>query len=259
MNVSTNPTADQITGALSAADVAREYHAWRLPVRAFHWINLVALLWLIGSGLCILFENELSLPTASRVSLKTVHKWAGYVFVINLLVRIAWGFVDRGHGNLRRVLPFRRGFWGELRGYIAGGQATPYVGLNPVGSLMVFALLVLLLAQGATGLVLAGTDLYQGPFGDYFARWIAAPGVDIATLVPGDRTSPKISKDGMASMRAFRAPIVATHLYVFYAILLFAFLHIAGVVWAECAKRVNVVSAMITGRKRLSGTPVDAG
>lgn len=258
MNVSTNTAMHAADTVQSSAGVVREYHAWRLPVRAFHWINLVALLWLIGSGLCILYENELSLPTASRVSFKTVHKWAGYVFVINLLVRIAWGFVDRGHGNLRRVLPFRRGFAGELAAYLRSGQNAQYVGLNPVGSLMVFTLLVLLLAQGTTGLILAGTDLYQGPFGDYFARWVAAPGVDIATLVPGDRTSPKISKEGMAAMRAFRAPVVTTHLYVFYAILICAFLHIAGVVWSEVAKKANVISGMITGRKRLDGAPVDA-
>ncbi len=235
----------------------REYDVWRAPVRAFHWINLAALLCLIATGLCILYENELSLPTASRVSFKTVHKWAGNVFAINLIARIAWGFVDPGHGNLGRVLPFRRGFVGELRAYLAGGMTTPYLGLNPVGSLMVTALLVLLLVQAGTGIVLAGTDLYHGPTGDYFARWVAAPGVDVSTLVPGDRTSAKINNEGMASMRAFRSPIVITHQYVFYAILVCSVGHVGGVVFVESRRRINVISAMITGRKRLEGTPAD--
>lgn len=236
---------------------SHEYDVWPAPVRAFHWINLAALLCLIGSGLCILYENELSLPTASRVSFKIVHKWAGYVFAINLVVRIAWGFLDKGHGNLGRVLPFRRGFLGELRAYLGSGMTTPYLGLNPVGSLMVTALLVLLLAQAGTGIILAGTDLYHGPFGDYFARWVAAPGVDIATLVPGDRNSAKISKEGMAAMRAFRTPIVTTHLWVFYAILICSAGHVGGVIWVEHRKRSNVISAMITGRKRVEGVPAD--
>lgn len=236
----------------------KDYVAWRAPVRAFHWINLASLLVLIASGLCILYENELSLPTASRVSFKIVHKWAGYVFAINLLVRIAWGFIDGGHGRLSRVLAFRRGFVSDLRTYLSGGMTHDYVGLNPLGSLMVTTLLILLLAQAGTGIILAGTDLYHGPLGDYFARWVAAPGVDITTLVPGDRTSPKISKEGMAEMRAFRAPVVTTHLYVFYAILICSACHIAGVIWLEYRKRVSVISAMITGRKHLRGTPVDA-
>lgn len=82
-------------------------------------------------------------------------------------------------------------------------------------------------------------------------------GGDIATLVPGDRMSPKISKEGMASMRAFRQPVVTTHLYIFYSIVILSVLHIGGVVWMECSKGVAVVSAMITGRKRLPGPPID--
>ena len=82
-------------------------------------------------------------------------------------------------------------------------------------------------------------------------------GVDIATLVPGDRNSAKISKEGMAAMRAFRTPIVTTHLWVFYAILICSAGHVGGVIWVEYRKRSNVISAMITGRKRVEGVPAD--
>jgi len=232
-----------------------EYKVWRAPVRAFHWINLATLLAMVATGLCILYENELALPTASRVSFKVVHKWAGYVFAINLALRLAWGFMDGGHGTWSRALPFRRGFLADLRAELRG-EERHYAGHSPLGALMVAALLLALVAQAGTGIILAGTDLYHGPFGDMFARWVAAPGVDIATLVPGDRTSAKINPEGMAAMRAFRAPVVATHLYVFYAIVLLSALHVGGVVWTETRKSVGVVSAMITGRKRLSA-PAD--
>ncbi|MBL8700066.1 MAG: cytochrome b/b6 domain-containing protein [Alphaproteobacteria bacterium] len=237
---------------------AREHHAWDAGVRAFHWINLAALLWMTATGLCILYENELGLPGPSRVAFKIVHKWGGYVFAINLALRLVWGFVSSGHGNWSRALPLRAGFLGELRAYLAGlrsGEAAAYVGHNPLGALMVAALLLALVVQAVTGMVLAGTDLYQGPFGSYFAEWVAAPGIDPASLVPGDRT--KLNAAAYAEMRKFRAPIVRTHEYAFYVLMALSALHIAGVVRVEISERVNVVSAMISGRKRLRGEPVD--
>lgn len=237
---------------------ANEHSAWDAGVRAFHWINLAALLWLTATGLCILYENELGLPTASRVAFKTVHKWGGYVFAINLAIRLAWGFVTPGHGRWSKALPLRRGFGTELRSYLASmrtGEPAAYVGHNPLGSLMVLALLVLLTIQAVTGLILAGTDLYQGPFGSYFANWVAGNGVDPASLVPGDRS--KLDPKRFAEMRAFRSPVVRTHEYAFYAIVALSAVHIVGVVYGELRTRVALVSAMITGRKRLASAPVD--
>ena len=48
-------------------------------------------------------------------------------------------------------------------------------------------LFLLLLVQAATGLVLAGTDLFWPPFGRLFAEWIAAGGVDPG---PSNRVPP---------------------------------------------------------------------
>lgn len=234
----------------------REHRAWDAGVRAFHWINLAALLWMTATGMCILFENELGLPTASRVTFKVIHKWGGYVFAINLALRLIWGFVSPSHGNWSRALPFRRGFVGELRAYLSSGQRIEYVGHNPLGALMVAALLLALVVQAVTGMILAGTDLYQGPFGSYFAQWVAGAGIDPASLVPGDRT--KVDPKAFAEMRAFRSPVVRTHEYTFYVLVGLSAAHILGVLHMELARRGNVVSAMITGRKRLNGTPKDA-
>ena len=46
-------------------------------------------------------------------------------------------------------------------------------------------LFLLLLVQVATGIVIAGTDLFWPPFGGSFAAWLAAPGVDPSLVVPG--------------------------------------------------------------------------
>jgi cytochrome b len=119
----------------------------------------------------------------------------------------------------------------------------------------VAALFALILIQAVTGLVLAGTDLFYPPIGHWIARWVAAPGVDPATLVP---YSPDLyDKAAWDSMRAFRKPFAVVHLYSFYALSVLVVLHIAAVVVTEIKEGGSIVSAMFTGRKILSRPPAD--
>ena len=60
------------------------------------------------------------------------------------------------------------------------------------------------MVQAVTGLVLAGTDLFYPPIGSWIASWVAAPGIDPATLVP---YAPEMyDKAAYEAMRAFRNP-----------------------------------------------------
>ncbi len=124
-----------------------------------------------------------------------------------------------------------------------------------MGRLAVAVLLLLIVIQAVTGLVLAGTDIYYPPFGSWFAEWIAAPGVDPATLVP---YSPQMyDAAAFEAMRAVRKPFALAHLYSFYALVAMVVIHIAAVVVAEVREGGGLVSAMFTGKKVLRGTPVD--
>ena len=58
-------------------------------------------------------------------------------------------------------------------------------------------------------------------------------------------------------MRAFRRPIVSTHVYGFYVLSIIFLIHIFGVIFAEIREKNGLVSAMITGEKVLDGAPVD--
>jgi cytochrome b len=119
----------------------------------------------------------------------------------------------------------------------------------------VAALFALILIQAVTGVVLAGTDLFYPPIGHWIAQWVAAPGVDPATLVP---YSPDLyDKAAWDSMRAFRKPFALVHLYSFYVLAALVVLHVAAVVVTELKEGGSIVSAMFTGRKIISGTPAD--
>jgi cytochrome b len=117
-------------------------------------------------------------------------------------------------------------------------------------------LLVLLLVQGATGLVLAGTDVYMPPFGGTFAEWVAADTHDPALVRP--YTPETVNADAYADMRAVRSPIVTIHEYNFFVLLAMIAIHIAAAVIVEVREGGAIVSAMFTGRKILHQTPEDS-
>jgi cytochrome b len=117
------------------------------------------------------------------------------------------------------------------------------------------ALFVLITGLAVTGLVLAGTDLFYPPIGYWIARWVAAPGVDPASLVP---YSPELyAAAAYEEMRAFRKPFASVHVYGFYALAVVVVLHVAAVVISELKEGGSIISAMFTGRKIIGGSPRD--
>lgn len=235
------------------------YVVWDAPTRWFHWINVLCVIALTGIGLVILNAGALDVSSKGKILLKTLHVWIGYVFALNLGVRVLWAFTGSHYARWRQMLPMGRGYFEALSRYVAGisrGQAEPYLGHNPLGRLAVALLLALMIVQTLTGLLLAGTDLYFPPLGHWIAQWIAAPGVDPASLVP---YSPEMyDKASYTAMRAMREPYAIVHLYSFYLLAAAVVIHVAGVVVTEIREGGGLISAMFTGRKVLSGTPVDA-
>jgi cytochrome b len=236
----------------------KAYTVWDASVRWFHWINLLCMLGLIAVGVAILNDKALGVSTDGKILLKTVHVWIGYVFATNLLWRLIWAFIGGPHARWRAILPGGHGYMSELRAYISdlkAGRVRQYLGHNPLGRIAVTLLLFLLLSQAVTGLVLAGTDLFYPPIGSWIASWVAASGVDPATLAPyAKETYDPVAYD---AMRAFRKPFITVHEYGFYVLLGLILLHIVAVVKTELGEGGNLISAMFTGKKVLSQEPAD--
>lgn len=238
----------------------KAYRVWDVSVRWFHWINFACVLGLIAVGLIILNDKALGVTNDGKILLKTVHVYIGYVFAANLFWRLIWAFIGGPHARWRAILPGGSGYLREVGAYIAdirAGRPRQYLGHNPLGRLAVTVLLLLLLSQAVTGLVLAGTDIFYPPLGSWIANWIAAPGVDPATLVP---YAPEMyDKAKYDAMREFRKPFIEVHEIGFYTLLVVALVHIVAVVVTELREGGNLVSAMITGKKVLSEKPADEG
>jgi cytochrome b len=73
------------------------------------------------------------------------HRYLGYAAATLVLARLAWGIMARGEARLARMA----GTALEVRGYLRAPR--PYVGHNPLGALMAFALWCFVLALGLTG------------------------------------------------------------------------------------------------------------
>jgi cytochrome b len=235
---------------------------WDRTVRVFHWINALCVIGLIAVGLAILYGKSLGISADGKILLKTIHAYFGYVFVINLAWRLVWGFIGGRYARWKAILPFRKGYGHSLSAYIKGfvrGEAPAYAGHNPLARLMVTLLFVLLIAQGASGLVLAGTDLYLPPFGHEIAEWVTGAGEEhtkLEGLKPGSKE--KVVPEAYEEMRAFRKPYITIHKYGFYVLLVFILIHIIGVVVTELRERNGLVSAMFTGNKVFSKPPEDS-
>jgi Ni/Fe-hydrogenase 1 B-type cytochrome subunit len=237
----------------------QEYPAWDVPTRLFHWINALAVLGLIATGLEILTGNLLGLSPEGKIALKSVHVLLGYVMGVNLLWRFVWAFFGNRYARWRSILPGGAGFAGASRAYVASfltGEPQQYIGHNPLARIGVTLLFLLLLVQMTTGLILAGSDLFWPPFGRIFAGWVAAPGVDPGLIKPG--ATELIDKAAYDSMRAFRAPFVEVHEITFYLIAIAVVLHLVAVVITEIHEGGSITSAMFTGRKILTRKPPDA-
>ena len=121
-----------------------EVRVWDPFVRIFHW-GLVA---------CIAL-NEFVIDDGERV-----HQWIGYAASALVLARIVWGFVGTRHARFSDFWPTPVRLRAHLADLLAGRHGAQ-AGHNPLGALMMLALLAVVLALGASGW-LQTTDAFWG-------------------------------------------------------------------------------------------------
>ena len=120
---------------------------WDLPTRLFHWLLVLCVVLLVPTG----YVGGDAMQWHARL---------GYAVLTLLLFRLAWGFVGGHWSRFRSFLYAPRSVLAYL-----GGRAHPdhLVGHNPLGAGSVFAMLFVLLAQVATGLVSDDEIAFTGP------------------------------------------------------------------------------------------------
>ncbi len=117
---------------------------WDPFVRIFHWV-LVA---------CVVL-NYFFIDDG-----ETVHQWAGYIACGLIVARVVWGFIGSKYARFENFFPTPA----RLRAHLTAVRDRKqefHPGHNPLGAMMMLALMALVLALGLTGF-LQGTDAFWG-------------------------------------------------------------------------------------------------
>ena len=140
--------------ALSSESSESKAELWDAPVRIFHWML----------ALCILF----SWITADA-GWMTVHLVLGVTALILISFRIVWGIIGSSTARFRSFLT-RPGRAVRYLSKSLGDDHQYHGGHNPAGGYMVIAMLAVLFLQAASGLI-SNNDLgFAGPLADVISK-----------------------------------------------------------------------------------------
>jgi len=184
--------------------------AWDLPTRLFHW-SLVTLI--AASWASYRYSEQIG---DARLFW---HKWCGYAVLILLVWRLMWGVVG---SSTSRFAGFIRGPATALdyARDLVSGRPRQFLGHNPLGALMVLALMAAVGLQASLGLFnVEHNDITAGP---------------LYRLVD----------------EAWHKSIRSWHRWWFYwGILALAAAHVSANVLYGLVKKDPLIPAMVTGRK----------
>lgn len=175
----------------------RQIYVWDLFVRVFHWALVVAF--------------AVAFYTHASEWERMIHVRAGYVAGALMLARIGWGFMKTGYANFHNFPPnpinAAKYVWQTLQ-----GSAKRFIGHNPAGSIIIYAML-------ACGLTTIGSGWLV-----FNEGWL----ID----------QPELLQD--------------IHFYASWGWLGLVIIHVTGVVAESILHDDNLIRAMITGCKRTS-------
>ena len=192
---------------------ASQVAVWDAPTRLYHWVQLALVCgayytqWLMGPSVD---------PTMRW------HRWCGYGVLVLLVFRLLWGFAGSPTARFASFIPSPRAVL-RYAGQLVSGRAPRFLGHNPVGALMVSALLLLLAAQALSGLFTADSNgIFGGPFGHF---------------------------DMMEESPAWKARLQRWHHMGANALLALIAIHVLVNLFYQFVRRDRLVTAMVTGVK----------
>ncbi|MDX8406164.1 MAG: cytochrome b/b6 domain-containing protein [Mariprofundus sp.] len=181
-----------------------ELEVWGLSLRIYHWL-LVA----------VFFTSWWAQGRDIRL-----HMLAGGVIAGLLLYRLIWGFVGEKHALFSSFKPSA----GSIKQHFVNLiqlKSVCYIGHTPIGALMIYMLLIVLLSLAMTGFALAGVQMGLGPL------------------------------SGWACSFETEALIQHIHSWCLDSLLLLISIHVAGVVVESFLQRSNLIVAMWNGKKTI--------
>jgi cytochrome b len=199
---------------MCSADIQhRRVLVWDAPTRIFHWLLVAAVV--------TAFVTALVLPKWWL----GIHQAAGYTIIALLIFRFSWAAFGSEYSRLSTFIYSSSETFNHLRGVLLLSPRH-YIGHNPAGAAMIFALAVVLCALVVTGLLIEAGEEKIGP---------------------------------LASITTYAVGNVAKtyHKVLVWTLSLMVTCHVAGVIIESMLTRENLAAAMISGYKFIpEGTPL---
>ena len=130
---------------------------WDLPTRVFHWGLLLAV---VGSAYSVWVSQDM-----------VWHARFGYAILALCLFRLVWGFIGGHWSRFASFVPS----WRRTRDYLSSSESlVAQPGHSPLGAWSVYALLLFLLLQVASGLGSDDDIGFNGPLAPLLSsRWVS--------------------------------------------------------------------------------------
>jgi cytochrome b len=183
----------------------------------------------------------------------TQHTWAGYVVGSVVLFRIIWGFIGSKHAKFKDFIYSPSAILVYLKGLVSR-KPQHYLGHNPAGGVMVFALLLSLSATTYTGMALYAVEKNAGPLAGIVAnndKTLPKASIIPTAYADEDGDEGENEQENFSVNEADEEFWEGLHeFFVNFTLLLIA-LHIGGVLLSSYVDKENLIKAMFTGRKEV--------
>ncbi len=121
---------------------------WDLFVRFFHWSLVVSFT---------------AAYLTAEYGYDEIHEFLGYFITLLIVARIIWGFIGSKYARFSSFIFAMSEYVSNFKAIMTNKHDKHYIGHNPLGGLMVFALIGSLFVLVFSGLILLGWSEYTGP------------------------------------------------------------------------------------------------
>ena len=145
------------------------------------------------------------------------HGRFGYIVLALIFFRLIWGFVGTHHARFAQFIKSPKAIFA----YLKNPTETP--GHSPLGAISVIVLLGLFLSQALAGLFASDDIAFDGPL----VKYVASAWVELLT---------------------------SFHRLNEWVLMALVAVHVGAILYYKYAKKINLISAMITGDKEWADT-----
>lgn len=175
---------------------------WDLPIRLFHWALVVSFA-----------VSVISIEVYGNIE---VHFISGLVVLGLIIFRLCWGFLGTSTAKFSNFYP---SFTAAYR-YLRSDDKANKIGHSPLAAFAVYAMLLALLVQAASGLFSDDEIYFTGPLNRFV-------GSDVVAI------------------------LATVHFYTSRLLFVLVALHLLAIAWYFFKKKENLISPMVTGYKNI--------